>query len=128
VRLVGFIKEHNDIEDSFPIKSYLSDDSLSESEVSSVINYLERGDIVLAWMGVFLDVETQDYIAPDCYYSDGEWVWPAYLSHYLKKYSNLKLPESFLSKALVQQKYGPITTNLVAIEKQLSEKLMNRRV
>ncbi|MBT2622436.1 hypothetical protein [Chryseobacterium sp. ISL-6] len=47
-------------------------------------------------MGVFIDVENNRFIAPQIYYSDGEWIWPSYLIYYLEKDVSFNLGKDFI--------------------------------
>ncbi len=122
MELIGFIKEHNKIEGA---KSYTDLVSNYSNEhgiiVERVIDYLNKGKLLLSWMGYFFDLEDNSIIAPDSYYTDGVYIWPAYLPHYLKKNPDLYLDETFLN-ILAEKKFEfkISDNNLEKMEEDLS--------
>ena len=97
LKFLGFIKEYNPIEGAISFDESLGNDTLEQITLFQVIEYLNKSVVILAWMGYFIDIQTKELIAPDCYYSDGIWVWPSYLPYYLKKYPNFKIDPNFLA-------------------------------
>lgn len=85
MKLVGFIYEYNQIPSSVPINSVSKDKFNIAIDLDAIIQYLNSGQIVIGWMGYFIDIESKEPIAPDSYLTDGDWVWPSYLSYYLQK-------------------------------------------
>jgi hypothetical protein len=47
-------------------------------------------------MNTIVSLDTNELIVPNCYYTDGNFVWPAYFSYYLRKYPNYKIDSDFL--------------------------------
>lgn len=95
--LTGFIKEHNNIKEAIDYSAFKNSKSTNNHVLIDIINYLNSGVYILGWMGVFTDLENQHIISPDSYYTDGEYIWPAYFSYYLKKYPNAQIDENFLA-------------------------------
>ncbi|CAM1365487.1 conserved hypothetical protein [Tenacibaculum sediminilitoris] len=60
-----------------------------------IIDYLEKGEIVVAWMGYFVD-NKGNLISPDCYYTDGNYIWPSYLISFMKDDCNYCINEGFI--------------------------------
>lgn len=96
LKLVGFLKEYNNISEAITLEDRISE-SLVNLEINKILNYLEKGTFVLGWMGYFINYENDELIAPDSYFTDGFFVWPSYLQYYLKQYPNFKLEEEFIS-------------------------------
>lgn len=97
MKLIGFIKEHNNIIEAQGYASVRVGNASNQDSVEIIIDYLNRGILLLAWMGYFMDLEDNSLISPDSYYTDGVYVWPAYFPYYLKKYPNYLIDDEFLS-------------------------------
>ena len=96
MKTVGFIREQNPIKIAVPLATLRTSDEFNLVERKKVCEYLDEGVIILAWMTYFFDPETKSSIAPDCYYSDGVWVWPSYYRYYIQKYPDLRIDPDFL--------------------------------
>lgn len=57
--------------------------TLSPSEEGDVQEYLNKASIVFSKTLALYDGDT--FIAPYMLFSDGEWVWPSYLSYFISK-------------------------------------------
>ncbi|UCA61229.1 hypothetical protein KB553_06780 [Chryseobacterium rhizoplanae] len=124
MRYIGFIKEYNNIPESFSLNSYRNQNG-DNNEIENIINYLKNGNIALSWMGVFIDVENKNFIAPQIYYTDGEWIWPSYLVYYLEREKSFDLGKEFID-SLKRKKYIPkiiLKEELSEIENTFSQKL-----
>ncbi|SDM08877.1 hypothetical protein SAMN04488074_116111 [Lentzea albidocapillata subsp. violacea] len=75
---------------------------------SSAVRYLEQGQIFLAssgWEDDLLD-EWAGPIAQVALRTDGEWIWPNSLAHYVTKY-HVELPAEFLARMAVHDWVAP---------------------
>jgi hypothetical protein len=128
MKLVGFIKEHNNLNIAVSLDELLKGKSLKVNEVDKIITYLSKGVLLLGWMGYFIDEKTKTLIAPDSYFTDGVWVWPSYFTYYLGKYPEMKIDEEFL--IFLKSKNFEFSVNdnfnLEKGEKELSEILSNK--
>ena len=97
MKLVGFIKEYNQIKEAISLTELVSDNSELYTNSEKVINYLNNGVLLLGWMGYFIDVKSKKLIAPDSYHTDGIWVWPSYYTYYLEMYPFIKINPEFLA-------------------------------
>ncbi len=95
MKLVGFIKEHNSVEESQTLNELVNGFNYDDDVKTEVIKYLNRGELIVSWMGYFFDLVTKEPITPDSYFTDGTWIWPGYLPHYLTKY-NVKIDDLFI--------------------------------
>lgn len=103
MKLVGFIKKHDDHDFSKSLNDYLLDGYETPNR-NEILEFLKKGQLCLAWMEwIFDDDENDTSIGPNGYYTDGEWVWPNYLSYYLLKHSNFKIEQSFIDYVLENQ-------------------------
>lgn len=97
MKLIGFIKEHGEFKFSKSLDNYIDLDIPTPERVE-VINYLQKGTLCVALMGVAEhQEEIMGYIGVD---TDGEWLWPQYLIGYLKKYPNFKIESDFIKHIL----------------------------
>jgi len=98
MKLICFIKEHDKIEEAKEYKNILGHEhELNNNQViNKIINYLDNGVYLLGWMNTIVSLDTNELIVPNCYYTDGNFVWPAYFSYYLRKYPNYKIDSDFL--------------------------------
>jgi len=96
IKFIGFIEKHNSkVYESRKLSDLIGEKKKPKKRIE-IITYLEKGEIVISWMGYFEDNETGDILSPDCYYTDGNYIWPSYLIYYLKKYPNFKLEKQFI--------------------------------
>lgn len=95
MKLTGFIKEYNDISEAINFNALLGTEIQTDQELKNIITYLKQGYLLLSWMGYFIDFNSKELIAPDSYYTDGIWVWPAYLPYYVNRYPNFILDPAF---------------------------------
>lgn len=96
MKLIGFIKEHDNLEEAQEY-AIIQDSSFTNQElVEKVITYLNNGVLLFGWMGYCMDLEDGSLISPHSYYTDGYYVWPSYFPYYLKKHSNYMIDDEFL--------------------------------
>lgn len=80
---------------------------LPQNEVRAVLGYLYRAPIALGRPGTLPDIfrpgEPPD--TPDVQHTDGTWIWPAAVPHYLRKYG--LPPESDLLEHIRAHNYHP---------------------
>jgi hypothetical protein len=126
MKYIGFVKEYNNIKEASSLEELISEKTLDTGETEKVIDYLKQGKLLLAWMGYFIDIKSKELIAPDSYYSDGIWVWPAYLPYYLNKYK-MKLDQEFLDHIrdnnFVIEVSEQFNKKKASLEQELSTKL-----
>jgi len=96
MKLIGFIKEHNNIVEARSYDSIKGDNSVTPDIMKKIIRYLNNGELILSWMGYFIDIDDGNLITPDSYFTDGNYVWPAYFTYYLKKHPKYSIDEFFL--------------------------------
>jgi hypothetical protein len=105
MKLLGFIKEYDNLKESIDLDEFLNSVSQKAIDFEKAIQYLEKGALVLGWMGYVTDVKTKQLIAPDAYYTDGVWVWPTYFPYYLKQFPSVYINEDFV-EYLVARDYN----------------------
>ena len=127
MKLIGFIKEHNNIKEAHEYTHVKKGGSINKNVINNIIDYLNSGELLLSWMGYFMDLEDGSLIAPDSYYTDGYYFWPAYFPYYLKKYPDYYIDKEFLSHLLECNFIinGTMITSSVKdkLEAELSKKL-----
>lgn len=127
MKLIGFIKEHNNIEEAVDYSAFKEGILTNNYVVTDIISYLNSGVYLFGWMGVFMDLDNQAIISPDCYYTDGVYVWPAYFPYYIQKYPNQFIDDDFLSHVsennfrIDETKINELTKS--ELERELSEEL-----
>lgn len=126
MKYIGFIKEYNNIEGARSLQEVI-EYCRDRADTLKIIEYLKEGTLAFAWMGYFSDVQTRALIAPDSYYTDGFWVWPAYLQYYLSKYPEMYLDYEFVEYVRMK-KYqinpdGLSRMEIGRIENEISAKL-----
>ncbi|ALW85257.1 hypothetical protein AUC43_09200 [Hymenobacter sedentarius] len=85
MKYVGFLQQHDPClvaEDLLALPGG-SPSPGAEEELAVVTCHQQRAVLVFGWMHYVSDAQTGEIIAPHVYYTDGEWVWPSYLLHYL---------------------------------------------
>jgi len=96
MKYIGFIKEHNKIKEAVAFEEAIKL-PYDNKETNKIIEYLNKGILLLAWMGYFTDIKTNELIAPDSYLTDGVWIWPSYLPYYLNKFPSFHLDDDFIN-------------------------------
>lgn len=90
-----------------PPQAFVGD--LDPIDKQMVINYLTQGELFAQYRGYSwcrFGCGVDDSEMGSCELTDGEWVWPQGLSHYVRQH-NVRLPDSFLSH-IKQNKGKPI--------------------
>jgi len=123
MKVVGFIKELDNFAWSSPLQNQITEMANSADLIERLISYVEKGRLVMGWMGYFIDLETNEHIAPHAYLSDGTWIWPSYYAYYLRKYRNLKLDEEFIRYLEARNSNAP---EEVFDEMELQRKLIEK--
>ncbi|RFM27927.1 hypothetical protein [Deminuibacter soli] len=95
MKVLGIIKEH----ETSLVKKGISLNDLtilpaSSAEIIKLCEYLSSGKVVAAFLHYIFDGENA--IAPLAYYTDGEFIWPSYLSYYVNKGYFSLLSEEFI--------------------------------
>lgn len=117
MRLIGFIREHDAVIESTTFDTAFAEIENDPHIVQVVTEYLNKGKLFFGWMEYFTDLASKERIAPHGYYTDGEYIWPAYYPYYLTKYSNYLLDEEFAIYVQVQREPKPLSgTELKKIE------------
>ncbi|MEO8535638.1 MAG: hypothetical protein ABI441_17915 [Flavobacterium sp.] len=127
MKLIGFIKEHNNISEAKEYKNILGSEINNSEVINKTINYLNNGVYIFGWMNTIRSLDNNELIAPNCYLTDGIFIWPAYYSYYLKKHPNFKIDNAFfeyLEKINFDFNKIKVSDRLkIELEKQLSENL-----
>jgi hypothetical protein len=126
MKLLGFIKEYNNIKDAVNLDIWLNEKSSINTDSEKILQYLDQGVLLLSWMGYFTDVKTKELIAPDSYYTDGVWVWPSYLPYYLKKDSSLVIDKEFIEYLKNRNFNFKVSDNFDELKMQLEKELSNK--
>jgi hypothetical protein len=127
MKLVGFIKEHDETLSSILFKEVLGINNNDPELINKILEYLSKGTLIMAWMGYFNDLETNEHVSPHGYYSDGTWLWPTYFPYYLRKYSHYNLDMNFV-KYLIDKNFlieDVIPINKAKLEEELIKKMQN---
>lgn len=97
MKLVGFITEHDKALSSTMFKEIYGGCNNDPVLINKILEFLSEGTLIMAWMGYFKDLETNEYAEPHAYYSDGTWLWPSYFPYYIRKHSNYNLDVDFVA-------------------------------
>lgn len=110
MKYFGFIKEHDDYKYSVSIKDLIKEKNTESPHIKEVIEYLEKGNLCVAWMGGVEDAmnprfneenyEENDFMGYSAVDTDGEWFWPEYIVNYLKKYKTISIDKNFVNYVL----------------------------
>lgn len=85
MKYVGFLQQHDPCSLAEDLRALPSDPpSPAAGEALAIVTrHQQQAVLVFGWMHYVSDAQTGKLIAPHGYYTDGAWVWPAYLLHYL---------------------------------------------
>lgn len=93
MKYIGFIKEYDEILEAKSLKGHFQLFDNNEAVVKKVIKYLEKGCLFFPVMEYYNDIETNKFLCPRGYFTDGVWIWP----YYLKRHPNFYIPKDFLT-------------------------------
>jgi len=92
---VGFIKEYDNIDEAIPYNSLFREKENNIDLTKNIIDYLNNGILFFGWMGYIKDLKDNELAVPQDYYTDGNWIWPAYFPFFLTKYTNVYIDPAF---------------------------------
>jgi hypothetical protein len=96
---VGFFREMDHGEPSDPSLVAARADA-PQPHQEALAAYLAAGHVYIATPGLAKDVlDRKTVIGPPSYLTDGTYVWPGDVAHYVRTY-NVRLPVAFLEHAL----------------------------
>jgi hypothetical protein len=110
-KTTGFVREFNDVPGSIPLLALTTGSTrLSAKNRKLLIDYMKKsGEMVFSWMGYFVEPDTGSLLGPDCYYSDGIWVWPGYLVYYVENFSEIQIEDEFIRHVVQGNAYKALT-------------------
>ena len=127
MKYIGFIKKHDSKIATKCMAESQSNSVISNTIKSQIISYLNNGIVVMCWMGYASDIETGDLIGQDCYYTDGNWVWPVYFPYYIDKYKNYEIDHDFITYLLDNNfQYPDIEIDIISIEDNLIKEMTKK--
>jgi hypothetical protein len=98
---VGFFREMPHGEPSDPSLAAARGDA-PQPHQEALAAYLAAGHVYIATPGLTKDVlDRKTVIGPPSYLTDGTYVWPGDVAHYVRTY-NVRLPVAFLEHALAR--------------------------
>jgi hypothetical protein len=109
---IGYWQSNQDQELPHP-KKFIND-QISIEERTLLIRYLERGKVLMRCLGYSFcrfDCGTPDHEMGAADLTDGNYVWPEKLSHYISNH-NVWLPEPFILHVKTNENYNPEDINL----------------
>lgn len=97
MKFVGILQEHETglIKIGKSLSDFSGPDKTEVEHYDKIISYLENGTIVIPFLHYVQDA-TGNPIVPLIFYTDGKWIWPSYLIHYLSKGYNSLLTVEFI--------------------------------
>ena len=115
MKYVGFLQHHDNCPMAEDLRALPSGPPSPEGReaLAAVTRHQQRAALVFGWMHYVSDPQTGELIAPHGYYTDGQWVWPAYLPHYA----------DFVAHARDCRAVSVSKNALVTIEEELSHLL-----
>ena len=121
MRMIGLLKELERSSRALPTITEIRD-SIGESDLPALVNYLRSADIVVDSMEIVVDPLDSQVRIPggSGLQSDGEYVWRQDLWHYVQRY-RIRLPLKFIDKVRLRGGVAP------TLEPQDYERAMNER-
>lgn len=114
-RWFGIFRDEADDNIEYPLLKDFQDASWSPDDKSLLVSYLEQGPNVIAASAGQMECEICGCSLPlGSYRSDGVWLWPEGLEHYVRSHS-LRLPEEF-ANWIRSQGYAPPKSCDVPVE------------
>jgi hypothetical protein len=111
MEFVGILKEHEGglIKNGRSLSTYPISDVKDFEDIDNIINYLENGTILVAFLHWVNDAHNNP-IAPMTIYTDGKWLWPSYLVYYLRQHYYSLLPNEFIDDIKNNKFIAPVLT------------------
>ena len=121
MKYVGFLQQHDVcvVAEDLQVLPGGRPSPGTQEELALVTHYQQRAVLVFGWMHYVSDAQTGELIAPHGYYTDGEWVWPTYLLHYLGTRNLGAHYADFVAHARLHRPISVSKAALAAIETQL---------
>jgi hypothetical protein len=89
-------------------------DQIKPGERKLLIEYLDKGKQVIAYLGYSycrFNCGTPDHEMGNSCLTDGKYIWPEKLSHYIRKH-DVWLPAPFILRVKDNQNYSPLDIDL----------------
>lgn len=89
-------------------------DQINPEERKLLINYLDKGEQAIAYLGYSycrFNCGTPDHEMGNRCFTDGKYIWPEKLSHYIREH-NVWLPAAFILHVKDNQHYNPLDIDL----------------
>jgi hypothetical protein len=133
MKLVGFIKEHENIEEALSFIDIINESFVNqEGTLKRIIEYLNKGSLVIGMMGFFTDFKTGEKSVTAGYYTDGVWLWPNYFPYYINKYPDIYINNDFLEYLQKQdfklENKGNILEKATQFERLLTELFIKKGI
>ena len=75
--------------------THLTNEPLGEELILKISKYLSNGKRVMSFMHMSID-ENGKEIGPYEIFTDGVWMWPSYIFHFIERFPNIKIDEKFV--------------------------------
>lgn len=97
MKFVGILRDHEHglFKVGCPLSEYQIHKEIQVDNIQQIINYLENGTIVVAFLHYVYD-KMNNPIVPLIFYTDGTWIWPSYLGYYYSNHYTDLIPVEFL--------------------------------
>lgn len=101
MKFIGFIKEHHlpIIRGSERVTPNLETKLYEKYVLSKILDFLEGGVSIAVEMHVIFSFLDNKGICGMSYMTDGYWIWPSYLAHYLE-HGKIVLNDNFIDYVL----------------------------
>ena len=108
MKFVGFISEHESsvIKVGDQLNELLRNKAVRCRDKERILHYLQNNTLLIAFLHNIFDDSSS--IGPYIIYTDGKWIWPNYLSYYLKKFAYFHLPNEFIEDMVARNYIPPI--------------------
>lgn len=101
MKYIGFIKEEDkNIPTAKNLKEMFLEKDNDTILIKDVVDYLKKGIFLSGIMSFIYDDEGKPIGNLD-YFTDGQFVWPAYYPYYLQKYKNFLIDQDLLQHCVV---------------------------
>ncbi|MBS1556779.1 MAG: hypothetical protein JSU09_17805 [Bacteroidetes bacterium] len=76
--------------------THLTNEPLEKELLLKISRYLSNGKRVMSFMNMSIDDETGEMICPDQILTDGTWMWPSYIFHFIERFPNINIDADFV--------------------------------
>lgn len=124
MKTIGFIQRYDNLEISLPFEDYFNYPKLGTILRWRIRKYLNKGYEINGFLTALEDENrNMKFMCNHTFFTDGEFIWPAYLVYFLKYYPKFGLDPLFIQHIMANNFKPKISTITPELEKLFDDEL-----